>query len=81
MSMNDLFDSILDETFEAVLSTLEERARKADFELSLIERELSSLYDYDGLGWAGRGDVKQAEIEGSILAYQALILRYKSNDQ
>ena len=78
--MDELYQNIFDETYEATLSGLHVRAAQTDFSIDMVQNELQSLYTYEGLGWAGRGDVKQAEIEGSILAYQAFISRYRSNE-
>ena len=83
----DIYDSIFDETYESVLHGLYARSEgeREDedggngFSLETVKGELDSLCKYDGLNWTGRGSVKQAEIEGSILAYQAFILRYREN--
>ncbi len=75
----DNYDSIFDETYESVLHGLYTRSEGRDFSLDSVKRELDSLCKYDGLNWTGRGSVKQAEIEGSILAYQAFILRYREH--
>jgi len=69
----DIYQQILDDTFEAVLSTLKLRLLSDTFSLETVKNELDSLYKYEGLDWVGRGEVKRAEIEGTILAYQVFI--------
>jgi len=71
--MIDLYEKIVDNTFDVVLMTLENRRDIDDFSLENIKKELESYYKYDGLDWTGRGDTKQAEIDGTIMAYQVFI--------
>jgi hypothetical protein len=69
----DIYQQILDDTFETVLGTLKLRLLSDTFSLETVRNELDSLYKYEGLDWVGRGEVKRAEIEGTILAYQVFI--------
>lgn len=69
----DIYQQILDDTFESVFSTLKLRLLSDTFSLETVKNELDSLYKYEGLDWVGRGEVKRAEIEGTILAYQVFI--------
>ncbi|MGD1823525.1 MAG: hypothetical protein ACPKM0_12295 [Pleomorphochaeta sp.] len=71
--MEELLEKICDDTFNVVLRTLEEKKHRDDFSLENIKKELESYYKYEGLDWTGRGDTKQAEIEGTIMAYQVFI--------
>lgn len=75
--MTELYEKISDENFELILRSLEERSKMPDFTLQNIIGELDSLYKYEGLDGEGRGEVKQAELEGSILAYEVFIDRIK----
>ncbi len=78
--MEDLFEKIIDDTFDAVLKTLEVRSNDENFSLENIEKELDYFYLYEGQDWTGRGDTKQAEIEGTIMAYQVFISRYQKKE-
>jgi hypothetical protein len=77
--MIDLYEQISDDAFEGILTALRIRSEKSDFSIEEIKGELESLYKYEGLGWAGRGDYKQAEIEGSILAFQVFISEFEED--
>jgi hypothetical protein len=72
----DLYQKILDDSFDSVYSALKRRSALDTFSLETVKNELDSLYVYEGHGWVGRGEFKQAEIEGSILAYQVFLLEY-----
>ncbi len=78
--MIDLHQQIFDDTYEIILKSLQIRSEIKGFSCEKLKKELESLFKYEGLDWTGRGDVKQAEIEGSILAYQAFILRHERRD-
>lgn len=69
---------IFDDTYEIILAGLISELKEPQFSRELVQEELDSFYHLEGLNWAGRGDVKQAEIEGTILAYQAFLMRYDS---
>lgn len=78
--MDDLFDKIVDSTFDAVLKTLDIRSKDEKFSIENTQKELESFYLYEGQDWGGRGDTKQAEIEGAIMAYQVFIDRYNKKE-
>lgn len=78
--MNDLYEQISDDAFEAILLALRKRSQTQDFSLENVKGELVSLYRYEGLGWTGRGDYKQAEIEGSIMAFQVFLAEYEKGN-
>ena len=59
--------------YSAVLQALEQKALEPGFEVKEVENELKTLYSYEGLGWAGRGMVKEAEISSAIAAYEAFL--------
>lgn len=66
---------VFDHHYEMTLAYLKDTARKKDFSLEQVKEELRNLLVYQGQDWTGRGQIKSAEIEGTILAYQAFILR------
>lgn len=72
-----ILESIFDDSYESTYKNLTIKAANLNFDFENIKNELDSLYKYDGLAWTGRGDLKQKEIDGQILAYQAFIKRYK----
>lgn len=61
------------ENYKVVMALLEKKASESNFDRDEIKRELESLYNYEGLGWAGRGMIKDAEISASIAAYEAFL--------
>jgi hypothetical protein len=69
-----------DENYERTLAKLQALAGTPEFSLDTVRRELDALYRYEGLDWTGRGELKQAEIEGTILAYQIFIRRLTETD-
>lgn len=78
--MNDLYEQLSDEKFEVTLHSLEERTNDHEFSIQNIKGELQSLYKYEGLDGEGRGEVLQAEIEGSILAFEVFIDKYEKEN-
>jgi hypothetical protein len=64
-------DTVFDHHYEVTLLHLEQ----------LSHKELENLTKYQGLGWSGRGLLKEAEISGEILAYQAFIMRWERSRQ
>ncbi|MCY1151839.1 MAG: hypothetical protein PQJ49_03090 [Sphaerochaetaceae bacterium] len=75
--MIDIYQDVFDKTYQTILVALENRSKKADFSIQNIKGELLSFYRYDGLDWTGRGETKQAENDGAILAYEVFIERYE----
>lgn len=74
-------DTVFDHHYEVTLLHLEQLSRKDDFSIELVKDELENLTKYQGLGWSGRGLIKEAEISGEILAYQAFIMRWEKAHQ
>lgn len=68
-----------DENFERTLARLRAESEKPGFDVATVEGELSALYVYEGQDWTGRGELKHAEIKGSILAYQTFLRRWREN--
>lgn len=79
--MKDLHEQLSENNYVVVLRSLEERSKNTGFTIDMAKEELNSLYKYEGLDWDGRGDVLQAEIEGSILAYEVFISRNEDNNK
>jgi len=73
----DVYQQILDEQYEIILTSLEARSKTPGFSQEQVQNELESLYKYDGLDMTGRGEILQARNEGSILAYQVFLMRWK----
>lgn len=69
-------DSLFNKNYEQALEHLKTRAGTRKLSRKEIENELDALYKYEGLDWAGRGELKRIEIESSILAYQVFLLEY-----
>ena len=67
-------------TYKETLDTLEERYRSSVSIKPIIRNELEALYSYQGLGWAGRGMIKDSEISASIAAYEAFLFRRANSD-
>jgi len=78
MEMTGVEETVFDESYVMTLRQLVDRSRLEGFSIALLEDELDTLQKYEGLDWTGRGEVKNAEIRGQILAYQAFILRWKN---
>jgi len=78
--MDDFYDKIFDDTYDVILAALVRSAQEPEFSLENVKAELESSCTYEGLDMDGRGEVKQAEIEGTILAYQTFILRYEKGE-
>lgn len=74
-----MFDEELaeDTAFNDTLQRLETLSGRADFSMGPIEEEMKTLEEYAGLGWTSRRPLKAAETAGTLLAYQAFIMRYK----
>ncbi len=68
---------ILDEEYERILNRLTHRSSQLSFIIDEVIQELHHLQIYEGQDWAGRGEIKNAEIAGQIYAYQVFIKRWK----
>jgi hypothetical protein len=69
-----------DDNYERTLAKLQAEALTDGFSMETTKHELDALYQYEGLDWTGRGELKQAEIAGAILAYQTFIRRTEATD-
>jgi hypothetical protein len=74
-------DDVFDHHYDVTMKYLNEQSQKEDFSIDLVKAELVSLTKYEGLDWTGRGLIKEAEISGAILAYQAFIMRWENAHQ
>jgi len=75
----DTEQHIFDENYERTLHRLQADSQRPEFSLERIEGELAALCVYEGQDWGGRGEPKQAEIAGSILAYQIFLRRWRED--
>ncbi len=75
--MDTIEQEIFDQSYEDTLKRLEQLSRRPGFDIAEFEGELVHLMRYEGQDWTGRGEVKNSEISGQILAYQAFIFRWK----
>lgn len=71
-------DEIYDTNYTLTLENLERRKELPGFSIDDIVGEMEALLIYEGQDWTGRGELKQAEIGGSLLAYQAFLLRNRN---
>ncbi len=69
----------LDTSYETMLDQLTMRSDFSNFSIEEIRSELHHLLIYQGQDWVGRGEIKNAEIQGQIYAYQIFIKRYKDS--
>ena len=68
-------EELYEQNYESTIKELERKAEAGNFNLETVRNELEALYNYDGLGWAGRGLVKGTQIDAAIAAYEAFISR------
>ena len=73
-------EQTLDEEYNIMLESLSLRSKLPTFSIKEIEGELHHLLIYQGQDWGGRGEIKNAEIQGQIYAYQIFIKRYKEKN-
>ena len=69
----------LETSYETMMDHLTMRTEFANFSIEEIESELHHLLIYQGQDWVGRGEIKNAEIQGHVYAYQIFIKRYKES--
>ncbi|MDC7244440.1 MAG: hypothetical protein PQJ47_00840 [Sphaerochaetaceae bacterium] len=74
-------EETLETEYELMLAQLEMRATLPSFSIEDIEGELHHLLIYQGQDWVGRGEIKNAEIQGHVYAYQVFIKRYKEKSE
>lgn len=59
--------------YDSTMQFLENRLKISDVRIEDLEGELHHLTIYEGQDWGGRGELKNAEIQGQIYAYLAII--------
>jgi|GEM_PF-3445321 len=79
--MIDLYEQILDRSFEVMLKSLRDRSTAEGFSLDEVKGELESFYKYEEQDWSGRGEVLQADIEGSIMAFEVFFSQYEKENE
>ena len=71
----DIEQHVFDDSYEDTIAALEVRLKNGTITLDDAREELKHLCIYEGQDMVGRGELKQAEISGMIMAYQAFIMR------
>jgi len=69
-------DKTFEKSYEDTLGMLELKSQNKSFDITDIQGELNTLYIYEGHDWVGRGELKNSDIRGEILAYQVFIKNY-----
>ncbi len=65
-----------EQEYQLMMDNLLMRSKLENFSLEEIENELHHLLIYQGHGWGGRSETKEAEIQGQVYAYQIFLKRY-----
>ncbi|MBI9102690.1 MAG: hypothetical protein JEY99_09755 [Spirochaetales bacterium] len=73
-------DETYEKSYKRTLAMLELDSQTESFNLQKVIETLKALYQYEALDWAGRGEIKNAEISGSISAYQVFIHNHKNKE-
>ena len=73
-------EHILETEYHHMLEHLEMRAKGPGFLIEDIEQEFEHLLIYQGQDWVGRGEIKNAEIQGHVYAYQIFLKRWRETD-
>lgn len=74
-------EHILEEEYQLMLDHLELRSRAPGFNIEDIRMEAEHLLIYQGQDWVGRGEIKNAEIQGHVYAYQIFLKRWNDRHQ
>ncbi|NLA91896.1 MAG: hypothetical protein GX842_00415 [Spirochaetales bacterium] len=75
--MNQIEKQILEEEYQVMLDHLTFRSESPSFKIEEIEQEYHHLLIYQGQDWDGRGQVKNAEIQGHVHAYEVFLKRWR----
>ncbi len=70
-----------EENFRETTDYLTVRSMGADFSIETVSNELEALYKFEGLDWVGRGELANAEIQGSIVAYQIFLRNWMGREK
>ena len=71
----------LDSEYELMLDLLTLRSQSPNFQIEDIEQEYHHLLIYQGQDWVGRGEIKNAEIQGHVYAYQIFLKRWRNQQE
>ena len=74
-------EKVFQDTYDTTLQFLETRYDLTNMNIADIEGELHHLTIYEGQDWAGRGELKNSEIQAQIYAYIAFIENLKKQQQ
>lgn len=69
----------LDSEYDLMMKHLSFRSEQKNFTIEDIKMELKHLLIYQGQDWVGRGEIKNAEIQGHVYAYQVFLKRWRDN--
>lgn len=69
--------TILDKEYELMLNHLEVRSEMENFSIEDVRQELEHLLVFQGQDWVGRGELKNAEIQGHVYAYEVFLKRWR----
>ena len=69
-------ERIREEEYERTFKRLTHRSELEGFSIDELKQELHHLQIYEGQDWAGRGEIKNAEISGQIYAYLIFLKRW-----
>ncbi|MDY0288206.1 MAG: hypothetical protein RBR15_05230 [Sphaerochaeta sp.] len=67
--------------YDTTFMFLENRIKLSNVNIHDLEGELHHLTIYEGHDWAGRGELKNSEIQGQIYAYMAVIEKMKKENE
>lgn len=77
--MNRAEEQILEQEYQVMLNHLTLRSESPSFKIEEIEQEYRHLLIYQGQDWDGRGQIKSAEIQGHVYAYEVFLKRWRDN--
>ncbi|HLW22498.1 MAG TPA: hypothetical protein VKZ39_04870 [Sphaerochaetaceae bacterium] len=72
---------ILETEYELMLTHLEVRSGLENFSIEDVKQELEHLLIFQGQDWVGRGELKNAEIQGHIYAYEVFLKRWRDRHE
>lgn len=73
--------TILDTEYELMLTHLEFRSEMENFSIEDVRMELEHLLVFQGQDWVGRGELKNAEIQGHVYAYEVFLKRWRDRHE
>jgi hypothetical protein len=79
MSAESIEQEILEKEYDLMLTHLQLRSERKNFSIQDIKMEFEHLLVYQGQDWVGRGEIKNAEIQAHVYAYQVFLKRWKDS--